>query len=217
MSSLTVNPTSNYLREDTATSNYNGNSAIWAFDYAGYRCYGLLKCDMTSLPAGATVSAATLGLYWYGNYDGSPVGRTFNVCKVRRSDWSESQSTWNLFKTSNNWGTAGALNTSTDIDTSTAVGSVVPASFGWMTWSTLSLVNDAITNTGKILNLKLYDSVENSTDAGCKFYSIHNGSLIPYLTLTYTASGWSGTVEGTVNPAAYIGSLVANISKINGT
>jgi hypothetical protein len=56
----------------------------------------------------------------------------------------------------------------------------------------MSLVNDAIANHGGILNLKLYDSVENQYDAGLKWYSNQNGinnDLSPFLSINYSYGG----------------------------
>lgn len=60
-------------------------------------------------------------------------GAAFNTqCfALRRSDWLQSQASWNVFKTGNNWGTAGAKNTSTDYINTVIDQAQTPAVNNW--------------------------------------------------------------------------------------
>lgn len=64
-----------------------------------------------SIPAGSTITSATLALIT--SADRSDNQRTLSVIRVLR-DWVANQATQNIYKTSNNWGTAGCSNTTTD-------------------------------------------------------------------------------------------------------
>ena len=65
-----------------------------------------IKFDLTSLPANAVISSATLSLY--ATTDESNNARTFRVFRLKRA-WVEAQATWNIYSTGNNWSTAGAF------------------------------------------------------------------------------------------------------------
>ena len=65
----------------------------------------LIKFDLSSLPSDTLVTAANLTLTITS--DQSDNARTANVFECLRA-WVEAQATWNIWKTSNNWTTAGA-------------------------------------------------------------------------------------------------------------
>jgi hypothetical protein len=198
-SNVGIAPTINtYIREDTPTTNFGNDDDVQAYDYSPYREYTLIQFNLSSLPGGTTVTAANMGLYWFDNYDSPPSGRYYRACRLRRYNWVEgndqagSGATWNTYDGTNNWTTAGALDTTNDIDTSITSDSLCPSGFSWLYWNIMSLVNDAIANHGGILNLKLYDSVENQYDAGLKWYSNQNGinnDLSPFLSINYSYGG----------------------------
>lgn len=66
----------------------------------------LIKFDLSSLPSDAVISSATLSLY--ALTDLSSNARTVRVYRVKRA-WVESQVTWNIWSTGNNWSTAGGF------------------------------------------------------------------------------------------------------------
>lgn len=67
---------------------------------------GLVKFDLSSIPTNARVSSATLSLYCAT--DESSNARTFRVYRSLRA-WVETEATWNIFSTGNNWQTAGGF------------------------------------------------------------------------------------------------------------
>lgn len=75
-----------------------------------------------SIPAQARVISATFYFLYYGNL--ATTTPTMEVYRCRRSDASVSQLTWMIYKTSNNWGTGGAGNTTTDRE-ETSIGTVL--------------------------------------------------------------------------------------------
>lgn len=66
----------------------------------------LNKFDLSSIPAEATINSAALSL-WV-SYDASSNARDFCIYRSKRS-WVETQATWNIYSTGNNWQTAGGF------------------------------------------------------------------------------------------------------------
>lgn len=122
MTTLTLQPAAgidNFIRsgfgnKGTDTTLLVGNSN----DANNYTTRTLIKFDLSTLPDNAVISSATLSLYCNGCLSSN--ARTFKVYRVIRA-WEESQSTWLLWKTGSNWGTAGAFGS--DDCEQTAVGS----------------------------------------------------------------------------------------------
>ncbi len=73
--------------------------------------HAMLKFDLSSIPAGSTITSATLTL-WTGTNFGDRAG-TVEVYRVKRA-WIDSQATWNVYTTGNNWTTAGCDDTTND-------------------------------------------------------------------------------------------------------
>jgi hypothetical protein len=98
-----------------ATSNFGADSiGVGNGLDGGVTERGLLKFDLSGIPAGSVINSATLSLYV--TTDASSNARTFRVYKVKRI-WVENQVTWNAYSTGNNWQTAGGGGAN-DIDTS---------------------------------------------------------------------------------------------------
>lgn len=76
----------------------------------GYRRHAILRFDISDIPAGSTISAVTLEITHYD----IEVASTVYLHKNLRS-WVESEATWNIYSTGNNWTTAGAQSDGNDI------------------------------------------------------------------------------------------------------
>ena len=63
----------------------------------------LLKWDLSSIPAGDTITNADMALFEIGAADAEGVGSWAAELQRLRRDWSESQSTWNDYIASNAW------------------------------------------------------------------------------------------------------------------
>ena len=130
-------------------TNYNSNTNMEAFystDFGTYRSVSLIQMPLTNLPNNVIINSATFSAY-YGDKYNTPTNKVVRMNICRRSDWVESQATYNIYKTGSNWGTAGALNTTNDIDTSTETTSTVPSAYGWMNWDAIDHVKHAYTNS----------------------------------------------------------------------
>lgn len=136
----------------------------------------LIKFDLSSIPASAVVSSATLSLYALSNAaDNTRITRFFRQKRV----WVESQATWSIYSTGNSWGTAGGFNATdceqTDIGSLSLVAALTLNQF--YDWSlTPSAVQDwisgAFTNNGllgrtdtELNDLHGYASSDNVTAA----------------------------------------------------
>ncbi len=95
------------------TRNYSGASTN------NWECNALVKFDISSIPLDATITEASLNLYYYDYYDNNPAGNNIDVHRITQ-DWSETTVTWNNKPLSSG--------VATDSQT-------VPASTGaWMKW-----------------------------------------------------------------------------------
>jgi hypothetical protein len=114
-------------------------------------------------------------------------GSAFKCHRLTRSDWVETQATHTIYKTSNNWSSAGGDYTWTDVVSWTA-----PAATGTCSITGMSnLVKDAIDNRSSALHLLLKSAEEGSV--------VHNDLIIlanhahnaeanrPTLVITYDA------------------------------
>ena len=106
-----------YLRQSYADRNYGGKPSFQASPNTSYRQNPLIRWDLSSIPANAAVSAASLTFYVT---DGS--GYDFNLYNMRRAwvegtnnDAAGSGASWTYYDAGiNAWGTAGAMNTTSD-------------------------------------------------------------------------------------------------------
>lgn len=107
---------------------------------------GLVKFDLSSIPAGSTVTSATLYLYEQGN----KLGQTTYIYRVT-SNWSENTVTWN------SWPTPGG-----NFDSGTAYFSFIPDQNNCMvTLDITSLVQAWVNGTYSNYGLMLYSTGPN--------------------------------------------------------
>lgn len=109
-----------YLSSGATTTNFGTSAFVFFGESAGSVFRTLVQFDLSSIPSGTTVNSATLNL-WIRSFTGTNT-RTLRVYRVLRN-WAETQATWNVYTTGNNWGTAGCANTTTDRE-ATDIGSV---------------------------------------------------------------------------------------------
>ena len=97
-----------FLSSLAATTNTSGQTNIYVGeDITGTEIYrSLIKFDLSTVPASASVSSAILSLY--ASVDFSSTASTFRVYRQKRA-WVEAQATWNIYATGNSWQTAGGF------------------------------------------------------------------------------------------------------------
>jgi hypothetical protein len=113
MTTYTIPPDATFdvdtqITQDQHTTNFGTATTMYIGDYGTtINNKALVKPDLSIIPAATSVSAASLFLYQVA--EDATNSATFSVYRLLR-DWVESQATWDIWKTSNNWGTAGAAN-----------------------------------------------------------------------------------------------------------
>jgi hypothetical protein len=200
-----------YMSANDVQYNNGGNTSIHVDGTTGTSRRGaLMKWDVSSIPNGATVTAASIVV---NVTDASSL--VFNLYNMRRS-WVEGTSSqansttsanWNTYDGAASWGTVGAANTSSDrFDTN--LWGADTSSFASTGSRTVSLNSDglaviqgwlsgsannglAIQNySGSTANAVFFDSSENSTTANR-----------PKMNITYCTGGTTPTIvaSGTLN------------------
>lgn len=171
-------------QEATKDTNYN-LTYLSVIRYSGYTRYAYIKFPLNDLPAGVTITSATLSL-WYWKYDASnPSGQDIHVWKQTHNDWVETEVTWNSYKSGSAWTQAGG-----DWVESNPAGAsaTVPASAGtWMDWDIKAIVEDAVTNEIDVNLVVKHEDPLGSGDYEPVFYSRDNASSNkPKLVIEYT-------------------------------
>lgn len=147
----------------------------------------IINFDLSSIPPGSTINSAEMRFeVWFVE---ASAGVKFERC-TRPSTWVESQVTWIVYSTGNNWTAAGG-----DKDTGTTVTDTFPSGTG--TWAIatsaqlVSLVQDAIDNRSGILSLIgfLTDESDSGSSRGGAMRSTEydSGSAAPEIEVDYTA------------------------------
>jgi hypothetical protein len=170
------------LKQDHPSDNY-GNATTLEVD-GGTRDADkaiLIKWDISSIPPGKTVTAATL-TFRVANTSSD----TYQLYEMKRN-WVDSEATWKIYATGNNWQSAGADGAS---DRGTAIlGVAGPAASGALHTITLNaaglaLVQSWINNPGSNFGLMIANT--DNTD-GLDFSSSEASTTAdrPMLTITY--------------------------------
>jgi len=96
------------IRSDTATGNYGTANIVHIGEYnSGISVRRtLIKFDLSSLAANVLVTSATLKLYCLSDFaNNASIVRAYRLLRA----WVETQATWNIYSTGNNWATAGGF------------------------------------------------------------------------------------------------------------
>jgi hypothetical protein len=158
----TIQPSSadTYIRDTATTTNFGTAIAMVSGDGSGsldQKNRFLVKFDYSSVPASAAVTNANVELYEFDAADGAGLGSwTMEVRRCLRN-WVETQATWNIYSTGNNWTTAGAGSDGNDRSASNSATSTrdgaADAAFVTLTGATLiddvqKYVNGTYSNYG---------------------------------------------------------------------
>jgi hypothetical protein len=208
---VTIQPSTKdcYLYEVNKTTNYGvSNNAVGVQSIANSRARGLVSFNFSaSVPAGATITAATLSMYAYNVSSGMPIVVS-RMLHAGWNDWVESEATWNNYKNNYTWTTAGALNTTSDYTTVDSASANCPASVGWMSWnvqnqvqtardSVLGVANFLLSTTQTTGYVNLYSRKFATTSLRPKLYIEYQFQLPQsYYALFYTNSTYTGNLGG---------------------
>ncbi len=181
------------LHQQTPTTNEGGIGSIEAsrFSAGDHNTLVIKFTGVSNITGPVNVSSARIRL-WQSNNSGTD---TISCYRALRA-WVESEVTWNVYSSGNNWGTAGALNSSTDYE-NTVLDTITTETATDETYQDLDSaaiadlvegwINGTITNDGIICH---------RTAGGTTFHVFQssegtNGQR-PILEVTYTAGGASG-------------------------
>jgi hypothetical protein len=187
-----------YIESGAPTTNQNAQTVVSAgeFNAGANITRTLIKFDLSSIPAGVTINSAVLSLY--ATTDLSSNARTFRVFRQLRA-WVESQATWNIYSTGNNWATAGGFGATdceqTDIGTRAFTATETLNEFKDFTL-TASEVQEMITGGG-FTNNGFLIKADTETDDQYLFAGSGNAtaSLRPKLVIDYNfAQAAAGTL-----------------------
>ncbi len=150
----TLNPSADtYLSQGGADTNYGTSADLKVGKYTNWNCTSVLTFNLASIPMPFTVIGARLSLYTtYADGAG-----TLAIARLLRTDWVEAQATWNIYKTGSNWGTAGALNASTDYTATDQVSTAGLAATNWVHFDLRSQVQYALDSVAGIAHFLLRD------------------------------------------------------------
>jgi hypothetical protein len=156
--------------------------AGWA---GGSERSALLAFDLSSIPAGSTVTSATLGLYHKDMLDTYAAfgAQAYRVVRA----WTEAGATWSSASAGVAWGTAGCKNTSSDRAATSEYTVTVSTSTrsGYVTWTVTSLVQAWV--DGSYANQGLLLACSSCSSTGAEFYTRDNASNKPRLYVAYNA------------------------------
>lgn len=185
------------IHEGTATTNYGSADLFSADKYAaGDQRNTLISfTGLSSIAGPVTVSAASMFLYMDNNSVFNDI--TVSARRLLRN-WVEAQATWNIFSTSNNWGTAGGLSDGVDRNSTVVATALINSSTpGYIEFTGAGLltlvqdwINGAANNYG--LHLERTDASANDNSYIQWRSSEHTTATTrPYLSVTYASGGGS--------------------------
>jgi hypothetical protein len=146
-------------------------------DPGGGDLYAALRWDLSSIPAGATLTSASVTL----NVT-NPSPQTYGAYELKKA-WNEGQLSWNQTATGTPWATPGAKGTT---DRGSQIASVTPTAVAPYTFTIPASVvqgwlNTPSSNNGIVLG--------HTTNFDGFIFSTKEGTTAPRLTVTYTTSG----------------------------
>jgi len=188
-----------YIDELFSSANHGDYYYLQIRGLNGYRRRIIIRFDLSTLPAGSTITNAVLYLYCYNS--GGTI--TMDVHRVNHgtpnyeTDWTEAGVTWLTYDGTNNWGTAGGNFNTTPTDSITITGT------GWWSWDVTSDCDELATRSWIFNDPDSHNIVDS-------FYSkeyTDDTSLRPYLEVTYTTA--PPAVSISVTPTEYDFGVVA--------
>lgn len=202
-----------YLNQDATTTNYENDDLALPYAFSSHAHRNLIKFDVSSIPSGSTVTAASLELRIKSGLSGDNC-----TSRVRRliRDWTESGATWNTYDGSNSWGAAGAQDTSTDIvasDDATNVRSSISSPVTITITGLETLVNGWVNGTYPNYGMVVYSDAEGDANGVVGSSEDGTSSNRPKLNVTYTTSAGINVSVSVVSGIASVISITPKIDK----
>ena len=145
-----------FISEASPNNNYGTGIDLDLQSYGSSTDRDLVRFNMTgTIPTNATITSATLSLYYYQYYGNDPVGRTFWAYRITQTGWTETGASWYNYKTSTAWTSQGG-----DYDTTNGSSSTVPAFYSWMNWTVTSQVQYAVAHASDVAHFLIRDGTE---------------------------------------------------------
>lgn len=139
-----------FLDSLNTTTNYGSNTTLSVADEFGGIQRALLKFDLSSL-SGATITSAHLQIYQTSGAAETDPLHCYGMLRA----WTVGTATWATTDGSTAWGTAGANNTSTDVDATAQDSELVASNGVWRNFDVSSWVqavaNGSRTDYGLLL------------------------------------------------------------------
>lgn len=182
-----------YIYAPTATTNFGTDVDLYSGELtSGASRFAriLIKFDITSIPSNALTSSNIFSLWIISNSASN--ARDHKIFRLLR-DWVESQATWNIWKTSNNWTTAGAGSDGNDADLTnvwaTTNIAAAPSAGTEIQWSLSTTEFDKFLN-GTYTNYGWLIKADTETDDAHEFDSSGSSTATkrPKLQITYLPS-----------------------------
>jgi hypothetical protein len=144
----------NQLLEGYPTLNFGTFAAILIMPDTGSRRRSPIAFDFSAVvPAGATITLGTLSLHCVG----TTAARTMTVYRLLRTDWVETESTWNIYKTGSNWTTAGARSDGNDFSSTNSASAATVALDSWINVTVTAQVQTALDSVAGVAHFLLAD------------------------------------------------------------
>ncbi len=186
---LTVQPSGadTYIHDGKNSGNNYGTKSSIQLKTAitGYQRRGIFEFDFSKLDDSARITSAYLDLYYFDKSIGKdPRGERVEVNRLLKTGIIESEVTWDNYKGSIAWDTAGGDYTVTGQATVE-----MPADYGWVRWTITELVKDAQRNRSEVLRMLVRFASDASNNVAARFYTkdfASDASKQPKLIIHYT-------------------------------
>lgn len=162
-----------WLDQANPTDVQDASAALQVRGLSDYR-RSLLLFDLTALPAGATLTAATLQLYRAAN---STAAHVAHRCTEA---WSGIRATWIKRLTATDWADAGGTYAATPA-------AAIAAGTGYVSADVLSILQAAIAVDPTILNLLIRSTTEGGVATAACEYAAFGTANPPVLTIEYAS------------------------------
>lgn len=191
-----VSPTGSYAgndatwaRSDQPTVNQNGSGNLLAGNSAsGADFHSFISFDLSAIPAGSTINSVSLTLAQFADAGSGATPVQLDLLQLTRV-FVETQVTWNIYSTGNNWTTPGGDFNPTILSSITASAQPTASRVFGSSGSFVSVVQSAV-NAPQPLELMLKLNDESGLTRNLFFFGNDEQATStnrPLLTIDYTA------------------------------